>query len=176
MWSTSAGGHFMKVVNLTGFTVIRYCYWSRDSQLHFPALCSPVHFLGVLSVRYYFVVMELFSRLGEEFHIGLCKMRNSESLVYWRFMQDLSWMWMWRAWVVPCARFRWHVREERRYQFKWWFEGSAVVRHRLWGNVYNEIFAWIGVVAGTCSESFRIEQLLVWDCYSFAEWLYVAHC
>jgi hypothetical protein len=26
MWSTSAGGHLMKVVNLTGFTVFRVVY------------------------------------------------------------------------------------------------------------------------------------------------------
>jgi hypothetical protein len=26
MWSTSAGGHLMKVINLTGFTVIKSWY------------------------------------------------------------------------------------------------------------------------------------------------------
>ena len=30
MWSTSVGGHLMKVVNLTGFTVSDCCQWNRQ--------------------------------------------------------------------------------------------------------------------------------------------------
>ena len=34
MWSTSAGGHLMKVVNLTGFTVLTYhLTYSTDQSL-----------------------------------------------------------------------------------------------------------------------------------------------